>query len=500
MEHILDRTYHYQVAVIDGERTIGKQDAYRAFMERGASLLCTSGLIGFVVPSAFHANEGATGVRRLYLQEMGMKACFSFENRRKLFEIHSSFKFAVVVAAQSGPTTEFPCAFYLHDDEWLFRDEREGQQHYTLDFVRETGGAYLNLLELRSAEGFDLAKQCFAQGHKLGEYVKRFGAAIGRELNMSDDAGHFVPTGRVIGEGIDPRDPESAVDLLNLGYLPLHEGKTFHQFTDHWEDRTRYLLPIEFLAKKEGLLPPASYYRLAFRKISSATNERTLIASMLIGTVLGDSANAERRPDRRPSSSALVLLALANSFLVDWTTRIKAASNVNLFILFEARVPPTNGFELFWSHGALRLVCNHSGYSHLWREQLGLAWRETGSPFSWPVLGSEAARWNLRSAIDASVAKAFGLTRRQYEYALSTFNHKTYPAAPEMCLARFDEIETLGVINFCQKNDPYSDMPLNLALPSPSIHLLPVTHQFGNSEPFTLSSPGSTTGKRSRRR
>jgi hypothetical protein len=277
-EHVLDRTYRYQVAVIDGERTIGKQDAYRAFMERGASLLCFSGLIGFVVPSAFHANEGATGVRRLYLEEMGLRVCFSFENRRKLFEIDSRFKFAVVVAARSGPTTEFPCAFYLHDDEWLFRDEREGQQKYSLDFVRRTGGVYLNLLELRSSEGFDLAKQCFAQGRKLGEYVKRFGAAIGRELNMSDDAGHFVPTGRLLADEIDPRDPKVAADLLRLGYLPLHEGKTFHQFTDHWEDRPRYVLPIEFLAKKEGLLPPAAHYRLAFRKSQAQqTSEHLLL-------------------------------------------------------------------------------------------------------------------------------------------------------------------------------------------------------------------------------
>src|SRR5262249_61392733 len=40
---------------------------------------------------------GATGVRQLYLTKMALLHCYSFENRRKLFEIHRSFKFANVV-------------------------------------------------------------------------------------------------------------------------------------------------------------------------------------------------------------------------------------------------------------------------------------------------------------------------------------------------------------------------------------------------------------------
>lgn len=38
--------------------------------------------------AAFHANEGATGARKVYLEQMGLRHCYSFENRRRLFEIH----------------------------------------------------------------------------------------------------------------------------------------------------------------------------------------------------------------------------------------------------------------------------------------------------------------------------------------------------------------------------------------------------------------------------
>ena len=72
-------------------------------MERNAWLLNKEGLTGVLVPLGFHANEGATGIRRLYLEEMGLRSCYSFENRRKLFEIDSRFKFALIVASRRDP-------------------------------------------------------------------------------------------------------------------------------------------------------------------------------------------------------------------------------------------------------------------------------------------------------------------------------------------------------------------------------------------------------------
>jgi hypothetical protein len=75
-------------------------------MERNTQLLKPLGLTGVVVPSAFHANEGATGIRQLYLENMKLKCCYSFENRRKIFEIHLSFKFATVIAQKGKITTE----------------------------------------------------------------------------------------------------------------------------------------------------------------------------------------------------------------------------------------------------------------------------------------------------------------------------------------------------------------------------------------------------------
>src|SRR5204862_449541 len=132
--------YRYQKVRLEGDLAGRQLDSFRVFMERNTQLLASNGTVGLVVPSAFHANEGAVGVRRLYLEDMALQCLYSFENQRGIFDIHRSFKFAIVLAKRGGPTVRFPCAFYLHDEEWLFDGRRQREAlWYSLDFVRTTG-------------------------------------------------------------------------------------------------------------------------------------------------------------------------------------------------------------------------------------------------------------------------------------------------------------------------------------------------------------------------
>ena len=123
------------------------------------------------------------------------------------------------------------------------------------------------------------------------------------------------------------------------------------------------------------------------------------------------------------------------------------------------------------SHAALRLLGCDTGYAPLWNEQLGNVWREDRPAFTWPVLEGDDARWAVRAAIDAVVADAYGLSRDQYGHVLSTFSHKSYPNAPDLCLAAFDELKAIGLEAFTKKHDPYWDIPLNENLPEPVIDL-----------------------------
>jgi hypothetical protein len=501
-DRVYDALFNVHKAKVNGQLAgRGSYDSYMLFAERAAQVLSSEGLVGWVLPSAFHANEGATGVRRLYLEQMRMLCCYSFENKRKLFEIHSSFKYATVVASKAGPTTDFPCSFYLHDDEWLFGDRSDRELRYSLAFVRSAGGEYLNLLELRSRKDLDVAEVCFTNGIPFGKVCSDLGIKLSQELNMTYDAEEFfTPVEQVLPGGEDPRDPGVARRILADGYLVLHEGKTFHQFTDHWEDRPRYVVALTKLARKPEILRAAAYYRLAFRDIASSTNERTLILSILPSSACSNKAPSERVPFDRPNTSALALLVVANSFTADWSLRLKVASTVNLFLLNSARTPTVSAWKAFLAHAALRLTCNHQGYSQLWAEQFGSDWREQSKPSTWPVIADEAARWDLRAAADALIASAFGLSRTQYEHVLSTFSHKSYPEARALCLAKFDEFASIGVEAFTKKYDPYWDIPLNESLPKPVIDLPMVTDEAAQAEEFSLSAPTSGTRKLRKRK
>ena len=107
-QRLVERLYLHQRHGAHGTVMGGKLDLYRVFAERMIRLIDCKGAIGMVVPSAFHANEGATGIRKLYLRETRIEQCLSFENRNHLFDIHARFKFALVVARRPGPLLAQP--------------------------------------------------------------------------------------------------------------------------------------------------------------------------------------------------------------------------------------------------------------------------------------------------------------------------------------------------------------------------------------------------------
>lgn len=458
LKALLERLYRWQDIDVAGERSGAQPDAYRYFVERVAHLTSFSGRVGVVVPSAFHANEGATGVRKLYLEKMALQCCYSFENRKRLFEIHASFKFALVVASKNGPTVDFSCAFYLHEMAWLFGDRGTRELRFSLAFVQRTGGRYLSLLELHSRTDVIGVQTCF-DGAKssLEDFLASIHLSCGEELNRTRQAGRL-------------RRMSDPVRGLG-GDLRVLEGKNIWQFDDCYAVSGMFV-PLGEMLDRRDVLALTVFYRFGYRLIASSTNERTLIAAVLPPGVVCTNSVSVERSGPSPRSAVLGLAALWNAYVMDWLARQRVGATVNKFLLETIPVPSHGAAaQGLLSHSALRLICNHAGYSALWREQVGEAWREPKPAFTWPVLEEDDARWAVRAGIDAAVADAYGLNREQYAHVLSTFSHKSYAKAPELCLAAFDELKEIGLDAFAKKHDPYWNIPLNESLPKPVIDI-----------------------------
>lgn len=460
---------HYQVAIVGGQRTSGKPDAYRLFFERSYSVCTEGGSVGLVLPSSFHAAEGATGIRDLCLRKMELRCCFSFENKRSLFEIHKSYKYATVIADKvSNGSDEFAVAFYLQDDAWLFEEDKQPPPlFYVRQAIVAAGGGHHVFPECRSQLDFDVLAAASERSAPLGSLVETMKVDLRQGMSVTREASKRLPLASTY-----LRDGTHYLNDTDELAFPVHEGKTFTDFADSFDSPIREIVPLSNLSERAHWRSSVRFYRLAQRLIASSTNQRTSIFAMLPpGVVCVHSARIEATPAERPDSAAMWLCAVWNSFAFDFLSRIRVGSNVSEFIVNLIPMKVGADAKPFLAHAALRLSANHAGYEPLWREQLGEAWREAGLAWTWPALSGDDARWAVRAAIDAVVAAAYGLTREQYTHVLSTFSHASYRKAPDLCLAAFDELKDMGLNAFARKHDPYADVPLNESLPKPVIQL-----------------------------
>jgi hypothetical protein len=93
---------------------------YKLFIEAGYFLLTQSGRLGVVVPSGLYSDSGSKNLREAFLERSSWEWLFGFENKKKIFDIHSSFKFAPTIVARQRATiskseSHVRAAFMVHN-------------------------------------------------------------------------------------------------------------------------------------------------------------------------------------------------------------------------------------------------------------------------------------------------------------------------------------------------------------------------------------------------
>ena len=92
---------------------------YKLFLEVSFDLLKSGGRLGMIVPSGLYSDSETYALRTLFLEKSAWDWLFSFENKKKIFDIHGSFKFASIIIERSTDTKPFKTAFMVHDlDLW----------------------------------------------------------------------------------------------------------------------------------------------------------------------------------------------------------------------------------------------------------------------------------------------------------------------------------------------------------------------------------------------
>ncbi|NCS10856.1 MAG: ATP-binding protein [Microcystis aeruginosa G13-09] len=401
--------YKNQISIVNGKKQGTDINLYKLFVEQCFNLLHPEGECGMVIPSGIYTDLGSKKLREMLFSQTKVTGLFCFENRKTIFEgVDSRFKFVILSFEKNKQTLSFPVEFMRHDVEELQRFPHKDSLVISVDLIRKLSPDSLSVMEFKQDIDIQIAEK-MSRFPLLGETLPdTWNLKLTREFHMTDDSYLFKT------------EPAK-------GRLPLYEGKMIHQFTH------QYALPKYWLDEKEarqallkrgevdkGQILDYQTYRLGFRSVSSSTNERSLISSLIPKLVFcGNSlsiSECEQNNFQDNQSFKIFIVAVLNSFLIDWMLRQKVSQNLNFFYIYQLPIPRLKEGDRYFEEiveKASKLICVSEEFDELAKE-VGIGSHKNG-------VTEETERAKIRAKLDAIVAHLYELNEIEFQHILSTF-------------------------------------------------------------------------------
>lgn len=441
----------------------GDIDSYALFAELACSLLAPGGRAGLIVPTGIATGETTSAFFRTLLARRRLVSLYDFVNRKGLFPgVTGLQRFCLLTLAgrELPPGEPARCVFLAQD----VRDLRDADRVYALDaadvaLLNPGSGTCPVFADRRAAE---IAKGIYrrvpvlggdGRGARDGGWQVRFQ----RLLDMTNDAKLLRLQAQQGGTGRE-----------NGSYLPVYEGKMvamydhraasiefraanelrqqqrrLHSAAQHADPCFRnsaYLsAPEELMLQRLGIMEPLPWF-LVFKRVTSASNMRTLVSCILPWSAVSYTLYVVRFP---AAQQPFVPGLLANmcSFVADWLVRQKTTQpSLPMGVAYQvpflppetlaapARFSPAERV-IDWLTPRVLELCYTSwdlqGFAH----DYGC----TGPPFGW----DEERRFRLRCELDAAFFLLYGLQREEAAYVLDSFT-----AVRRKDLARWGEERT----------------------------------------------------------
>ncbi len=431
----------------------GDVNTYMVFAELARKIVVPRGRVSLLVPSGIATDDTTKDFFGDLIEKQALIALYDFENKVGLFpDVHRSFKFCVLLMGGTEHRTETAdFVFFAHRVE----DLDDGKRHIPLTakdltlFNPNTRTCPI----FRSRKDAELTKALFRRVPILWDRNRReggnpWGVKFCTMFHQTNDAELFK-TGDVLKKSGYRLVGNRWVKRSKV-YLPLYEAKMIQAYDhraasvrverDNWmrqgqpEDTSlvehqnpeflvlpRFWIPAEAV----GDLAPARDWLLAYKDVTSATNQRTMIAAMVPAVGLMNSAPYFETCDEIGARAMCCLLANLNSFAYDFVARQKVGGvHLNFFIVEQLPTLPPEAYvekcpwsprftlERWISDRVLKLTCTAEDMVPL-AEAAGFAERI----HRW----NEQERHALRAELDAAYFILYGLERGDVEYILSTF-------------------------------------------------------------------------------
>ncbi|MEW6443202.1 MAG: hypothetical protein AB1640_19870 [bacterium] len=435
-------------------------NTYKMFCEAARGLLRANGYLGFLLPSGIHSDKGSTELRELLLQRSRLEWLFGFINWEKIFgSIYYRFKFCALIVRKGGRTAFMRAAFSrYHVEDW--EDAERHALPYPRERVHQFSPRSSVILEIHSERDLVVLEKMYANAVPLGdEGPNGWGIRYAREFDMTNDSKLFPPRPWWEERGYKPNAYDIWIGPGGELALPLYEGRMVGQFDfsekgwvrgkgrrAEWRDipfqektvEPQYLISFKEYAAahdRDGEPKAVRGAKVAFMDVTSATNARTMIATVLFDAPCGNSAPVLQVRD----GSLHALVAILNSFAYDFAARARCGGlHLNYYVIEETPLPRDHEHVLRrLAYFALQLVGVSLLFAGEWSRE-----SDRRKPWKrcWAVAESERLR--LRCIIDAVVADLYGLDLDDLTWVLRACD---YPSA---CLNDYDQYRTLDPKGF----------------------------------------------------
>lgn len=462
----------------------GDINTYAVFAETARDAIAPTGRLGIIVPSGIATDDTTKFFFGDMVESQTLAELLSFENEEFIFPgVHHSYCFSLmVVSGRSALVSEMQFVFFARRVSQL--DPAAGRRFtLTAEDIRLLNPNTLTCPVFRSERDAEITKGIY---HRVPVLFREsrdgqpesnpWSITFLRMFDLTNDSGLFVEP-----EVACPAVAKSlAVDSEAAPpYLPLYEAKMLHQFDHRWatyappgagwldgalntrvdprgdvvpdardmtleehEDPDACVAPRYWVATSAVDESLVKYQRdpdtgeqvevwrwdrdwlLGWRDISRASNDRTVIASVLPRAAVGNSI-ALMLPAGKSAKQYASLIACLGAFVYDYVSRLKVGgTHVNFFIMQQTAVLPP---ELFaracaWDQSSsvgewitprvLELVYTAHDLAGFARD-LGY----DGPPFRW----NESRRARLRAELDAAFLHLYNVSRDDVAYILDTF-------------------------------------------------------------------------------
>jgi len=449
----------------------GDINTYMLFAELARTLVAPRGRVGILVPSGIATDNTTKEFFAGIVDSNALIKLYDFENRAGIFpDVDGRFKFCTLIlggAQSKASVADF--VFFAHS----MLDLEDRNRHIALskkDIALLNPNTHTCPI-FRSRHDAELTKAVYKRIPILIDDARKqngnpWDIVYLRMFDQTNDAELFAEPTDLMQRGFKLDGNIMLKGKQN--YLPLYEAKMIQVF-DHraasvltaegnwvrqgqtdtttlvgYQNPEHVVLPRWWVDAQEvdrilGDRRRSAY--VALKDITSATNQRTMIAALVPHIALVNSAPLLLFGPGITLAQQACFLANLNSFAYDFIARQKVGGNhLNFFIVEQLPTLPPDAYadkcswnkkqtlESWISERVLKLSCTAN-------DMIPLAKACNFNPPTYVWKWKEAERAQLRAELDAAYFHLYGISRDDVIYILSTFQASGDPADPHSTAA-----------------------------------------------------------------